>query len=209
MSEVLAAQPAEYQAHCQRIIDSYQVIGFREEVLAQSIAEQRYTVSRIRSLANNLMAKFAALQPLASHHPEGNSSPAPAGGLLQNHPVFNTLSLWEHRTYRNMEKDLKELNSLQAERKARAQAEAEAKVKAEAEKAQAQMEDAVKLQNLYQSEGQLLDPQEFGFAFSSEEIEWEAWRRDRLRCAQIVANRTPPGRVPHPTHKKPPQMATN
>ncbi|MBV8729422.1 MAG: hypothetical protein JO336_06395 [Acidobacteriia bacterium] len=140
-----------YRAHCQAIVDSYEIVGPREQVLAQSIAEQRWSINRIRALANNLLARSVALQPLLSDHPDVNAAVAQAESFVQNHPVFNTLSLYEHRTYRNMEKDLKELNSLQAERKARAAAEAEAKAKAEAEKAQAQMEEAIKLHNLYKS----------------------------------------------------------
>jgi len=201
---------AQYQAHCQAVAGSYEAVGPREQLLAQSIAELRWRINRIRTIENNLLA--IAFEALLSDNPEVNAATAQAETFRRNHPVFNTLSICERRTYQNMEKELTELKSLQAERKALAQAEAEAQAKAEkakAEQTQAELNEAVKLQNLCKSEGQPFDPQEFGFVFSSEEIEWEAWRRDRHRAAQIAANRTPIGRIPRPTHKKPPEMATN
>ncbi|MBV9743094.1 MAG: hypothetical protein JO099_04975 [Acidobacteriia bacterium] len=70
------------------------------------------------------------------------------------------------------------------------------------------MEEAIKLLNLHKTEGTAFDPQVNGIVFSSEEIEREAHRRDRLAAAEIASMRAYSDAGSRSNLKKPPQKAT-
>jgi len=89
-----------------------------------------------------------------------------------NDRAFVNLSIYESRIHRTIEKATKQLDELQAERKAQAKA---------------RLLEALRLRDLNKSKGLPYDPQADEFVYSSEEIEREANRRDRLReAARII-----------------------
>jgi hypothetical protein len=111
---LLPAEDREaHDAFCNELIDSFNPETPMERQLAQSIAEDNWRLNRARALENNMFA-------LAHGHErrELQIALADAETFLTQANAFNLLSIYEQRINRGMQRNMKLLRELQAERKA-------------------------------------------------------------------------------------------
>jgi hypothetical protein len=153
--------------------------GFREQWLANSIAEDMWRLDRARGEENNIYALSYSGEigdSLTADSPEVHTAACQARTWLAEGKHLQALSLYESRLRRNIEKAQKELRELQSERKA---------LYAQA------LEEAKLLAQLAEYEGQTLNPDEVvehnGFAFSNREILAIIRREQRLAMARSLA----------------------
>jgi hypothetical protein len=152
-------------------------VGTHETFLANSMAEEAWRLNQIRARCTNLSAigdfddagnKYGPAEGQDPRIEVAVTDTAAARDLAKE---FALMSLYGQRTQRAFEKYKKDLNELQAKRKA-----------AEAE----QLEEARLLFQLADSQGLAYDPKEDGFVFSLQQIRTHAERHHRL----ILAKRT-------------------
>ena len=182
----------KYLAFSESYVASLNVKGPVESNLAQTVADQQWRLNRIRAIETAMLAlaHFEKAGAINTGHPDVHSSFTEGRGFRDHDREFVSLSLYEQRIHRIMEKTLKMLQQLQAERKAQEQA---------------QMEEAIKLQKLAEMEGQPFDPAEFRFVHSREEIARESRRRDRLAAADQALKFVSKASAPRVPHKKSPE----
>ena len=130
--------------------------GALEIQTAQLIAEDHYRLNRIREIETSLFA-------------QGD----PGTIFLQHAKELERLTLYESRISRNIQRNLAQFKSMQADRKA---------VRAQ------QMAEAQLLAQLSLSQGHSYDPAHDGFVFSSPEINAQIDRNNRLKTAQTEAH---------------------
>ena len=153
-----------YQDHVCRFIDEFEPATAREEELVQSLADSRWRLLRIPALEANLYA-LGQLEFGEKFSAEADSVSV---GLIQAHTFltyqkqFNSLVIQEARLFRRFEKEMKELKELQAERFDREGQE---------------LDEAARSYLSAKQENKPFDPIEFGFEFSTEEIERHIQRR--------------------------------
>ena len=164
-----------YRNFSEKIHASLQPVGDLETHLAQSYADELWRYQRSTALEHNLFAVAAAesASQIATDDPEIHTALAQALTFRENHKAFATLSVYAQRIKRNADKSLQQLQQLQAVRKA------------EEKKA---LEQAIGLHKLYRSEKQPFQPQDFGFVYSTDEIEHASWRKDRFGDANCASN---------------------
>ncbi len=150
-----AAEQTAFDAHCKSICEALAPVGALEIDIAQAIAEDRWRLKRARAIETGIFA--AGRQGLLGFNP-GNPSVGttedPAQLLIEDTLIqartwlakndnFLLLALYEQRINRTIERNMAELRTLRAERKAaRDQA----------------LEEAVLLAQLAQSKGKKYDP---------------------------------------------------
>ena len=150
-----AAEQTAFDAHCKSICEALAPVGALEIDIAQAIAEDRWRLKRARAIESGIFA--AGQQGLLGFNP-GNSSEGttedPAQLLIEDTLIqartwlakndnFLLLALYEQRISRTIERNMAELRTLRAERKAaRDQA----------------LEEALLLSQLAQSKGEKYDP---------------------------------------------------
>jgi hypothetical protein len=169
-----------HDAFCNELIDSFTPETPMEQQLAQSIAEDSWRLNRARAIENNMFV-------LGHNHErrEVQIALADAKTFQTQAAAFNLLSIYEQRINRNLQRNMKLLKELQAERKS------------QHDRA---MEEAKLLAQLNLMSGLPYQPEENGFVFSSAEINRAIDRDNRLKAAKLAA--MPPAKQPV-THQSP------
>ena len=126
-----------------------------ERQIAQLIAEDHYRLNRIHEIETGIFSR----------------SLDPAAIFLEHSKELERLTLYESRISRNIQRNLAQLKSIQADRKA--------------ERAQ-QMSEARLLAQLSLSQGHSYDPARDGFVFSAPEINAAIDRNNRLQLAKTA-----------------------
>jgi hypothetical protein len=165
---------AAHDAFCNELIDSFTPETPMESQLAQSIAEDSWRLNRARAIENNTFA-------LGRNHErrEARIALADAQTFITQANAFNLLSIYEQRINRNLQRNMKLLRELQAERKAQHDH---------------TLEEAKLLAELNLMNGLSYEPEENGFVFSPAEINGAIDRDNRLKAAKLAA--TPPAKQP-------------
>src|ERR1700733_116541 len=101
-----------HDAFCNELIDSFNPETPMEQQLANSIAEDSWRLNRARAIENNMFALGHGHQ-----HREAQIALADAATFLAQANAFNLLSIYEQRINRNLQRNIKLLKELQAERK--------------------------------------------------------------------------------------------
>jgi hypothetical protein len=105
---------------CGELIDSFKPESPLELQLAQSIAEDNWRLNRVRAIENNMFALGHA-----DYHREIDIALADARTFQEQAAQFALLTMYEQRINRNLERSMKLLRELQAERKAQREQELE------------------------------------------------------------------------------------
>jgi hypothetical protein len=162
-----------YQTFSQQIVDSLHPQTPLEHQLAQTVADQQWRLNRLRSIEDGLLAcgHFEEAGDFDTGDPETHASLTASRAFRDHSQTFVNLSVYEQRIHRVLEKTLKQLKELQAERKAQEQAE---------------LEEAIMMHKFHKMQGQPYDPQADGFVYSSAQIERECARRGRREAAEMA-----------------------
>jgi len=146
-----AAEQTAFDAHCKSICEALAPVGALEIDIAQAIAEDRWRLKRARAIESGIFA--AGQQGLLDFPVTAATTEDPAQLLIEDTLIqartwlaknnnFLLLALYEQRIGRTIERNMAELRTLRAERKAaRDQA----------------LEEAVLLSQLAQSKGEKYD----------------------------------------------------
>ena len=147
-----------YRLHCERLEDQFQPATSEEKELVQSLADLRWRLLRCSQLEHNLFAlgrvEFAQT---FDHEPESVRS-----ALIQAHTLrsyakdLNNLSIQETRLDKRFQRELAELNRIQAERQ---------------EQERLALRQAAQLYMQAKKENKPFNPAQLGFEFSIQEIE--------------------------------------
>lgn len=140
-----------YQAHVQSFLDQHQPQTIDEHALVQIVADCHWRIDRAMTIEDNFMA-FLDSNMLAS-------------------PSLPNLSLYLTRFYNMMSRSLKQLQELQANRKA---------------EERQKLEEAILLAKYQKMLDRPFDPQENGFVFSSPEIDREIRKRETLKQSELA-----------------------
>ena len=147
-----AAEQTAFDAHCKSICEALAPVGALEIDIAQAIAEDRWRLKRARAIETGIFA--AGRQGLLGFNPGVPATEDPAQLLIEDTLIqartwlakndnFLLLALYEQRINRTIERNMAELRTLRAERKAaRDQA----------------LEEALLLCQLAKSKGEKYDP---------------------------------------------------
>jgi hypothetical protein len=157
-----------HDAFCNELSDSLKPETPMEHQLAYSVAEDSWRLNRARAIENNMFA--------LGHEGESREiqiALADARTFQAQANQFQLLTIYEQRINRNLQRNMKQLHELQAERKA------------ECEQA---FEEAQLLAQLNLSKGLAYDPaadfKPNGFVFSNAEINLAIDRNNRLQAAR-------------------------
>jgi hypothetical protein len=146
-----AAEQTAFDAHCKSICEALSPVGALEIDIAHAIAEDRWRLKRARAIESAIFA--AGQQRLLGSNPGVAATEDPAQLLIEDSLIqartwlaksgnFLLLALYEQRISRTIERNMAELRTLRAERKAaREQA----------------LEEALLLSQLAQSKGEKYD----------------------------------------------------
>ena len=163
-SEDLAA----YQAFCKDLMEDLAPEGPLETQFAQTFCDTQWRLNRIRAIEESMFAlgHFEPAGAIDPGHPEIHAALTNARVFRENSNVFANLSLYEQRLNRALKESLRQLQELQAQRRAAREAAAnENKNKAE-------------------PEGPAPEPAPGGFVFSNPEIETKARHGSRPATVQ-------------------------
>jgi hypothetical protein len=146
-----AAEQTAFEAHCKGICEALAPVGALEIDIAQAIAEDRWRLKRARAIESSFFAAGQQGQPGFNLGPPTTDDPdqlliedtlIQACTWLAKKDNFLLLALYEQRINRTIERNMAELRTLRAERKAaRDQA----------------LEEALLLSQLAQSKGEKYD----------------------------------------------------
>src|SRR5580658_6663305 len=139
---VTAEEHDAFEKHCQAIVEALAPIGILEQDLAQSIAADKWRLNRARAIETGIFAIGHATQPVEPADETMMRAFLQAKTWLADGRDIQLLSLYQQRIQRSIERNMAELRTLRAERKAaRDQA----------------LEEAVLLAQLAQSKGEKYD----------------------------------------------------
>ena len=157
-----------YDGFCAReMIAAFEPANEAERELATSIANDSWRLSRARAMEENIYAlEFEAANPQS----DVEAALTHANTWLTRGKEIHLLSLYAGRITRAIDKAKRELKELQNERK-RAQ--------------EAALEEAIILTRHAKSKGEIFNPEENGFGFSTHEIDRIITRRKSL--AEAIA----------------------
>ena len=165
---------AAYNAFTQKAFANLKPVGFLEEQFAQIIADTTWRLHRIPALESNLMALgFDEHQnSIVTEHPEAHAALVIIEAIREQNRALNTISTHGARLSRQLERTVKQLQTLQSQRRA-----------TEA----TQLREAASLLQMDQKQGLPYQPSEDGFVLSITEIQTFIRRRDRLKAAAAYA----------------------
>jgi hypothetical protein len=178
-----------FEKHCQSFVEALAPVGIVEQDLAQSIAEDKWRLNRARSLESGIFAFGQCQEPVDPADLAMLQAASQAKTWLKEGKNIQLLSLYQQRIQRSIERNMAELRTLRAERKAaRDQA----------------LEEAVLLSQLAKSKGETYNPAaDFpspDFVFSTAEFEPLIARKQRLDEARALPktrqNANPGGQMP-------------
>src|SRR5277367_2333111 len=167
----------QYHIFCKRLFQSLAPETPLEEQYAQTFCDTQWRLNRARSLEDSMLALGHSEEAgeIETEHPQVHAALTAARVFRDDNKSFLNLSLYEQRLHRTLDKTLRELKALQAERKAQRQAELDAAV---AER------NLMKMKARHGGHHAPVDPEPTGqFVFSTTEIEAEARRQFRLADA--------------------------
>ena len=177
---VLPSEDREaHDLFCNRLIEHLNPENPMEEQLANSIAEDSWRLNRVTAIETNIFALGRDRE-----RRELQCALKDAQTFLDQARNFQLLSLYDQRINRNIQRNLKQLRELQAERREQEQTRL-AREKAERER---QMEEAKLLAQHSLMNGLAFDPKANGFEFSTAEINLAIDRENRLREARELAS---------------------
>ena len=160
---------AAHDAFCSELIGDFQPETPMERQLAQSVAEDSWRLNRACAIENNMFALGHS-----GERREVQIALADAKYFQENANQFNLLTIYEQRINRNLQRNLKLLRELQAERIAQRRE---------------QLEEAQLLAQVSLSNGLAYVPTQDGFVFSSAEINRAIDRNNRLKAAREASPR--------------------
>src|SRR5271154_749942 len=122
-----AAEQTAFDAHCKSICEALAPVGALEIDIAQAIAEGRWRLKRARAIETGIFA--AGRQGLLGFNPGVATTEDPVQLLIEDSLIqartwlakndnFLLLALYEQRINRTIERNMAELRTLRAERKA-------------------------------------------------------------------------------------------
>ena len=151
-----------YHAFCKELFEGLAPETSLERQYAQTFCDTQWRLNRARSIEDAMIAlgHSEAAGRIETEHPQVHAALTAARVFRDDSKSFVNLSLYEQRLQRTLEKSLRQLQTLQAERRAQAQT------------------AATELQHLEPA------PNPEQFVFSAAEIEREAHRQNRLADAQ-------------------------
>jgi hypothetical protein len=169
--------PTEDMNHFHRfskeLVDSLRPANAHQREIAQTIADGYWRLRRLRTTEDTLFAlgHEEGHGDFDAAHPEIHAAYTNAKAFRANTQAFATLSIYEQRIHRGIEKATKQLEALQA-----------------AHKASWQSEDLtlLRLHDLHKMQNLPYDPTSDGFVYSREEVEVFARRRDRIELARLA-----------------------
>jgi hypothetical protein len=156
---------------CNELIESLRPETPMEQQLAQSVAEDNWRLNRARAIENNIFA--------LGHQGERRElqvALADARTFQAQANQFQLLTIYEQRISRNAQRNLQQLQELQAERR---------------QQHDRALEEAQLLAQQSLVNGLAYDPAKDGFDFSNAEINFAIDRGNRLREAKQAAASTP------------------
>src|SRR5580658_8582854 len=164
-----------FEKHCQSFVEALAPVGILEQDLAQSIAEDKWRLNRARSLESGIFALSQCLEPVDPADLDKLHALSQAKTWLDQGKNIQLLSLYQQRIQRSIERNMAELRTLRAERKAALD--------------QA-LEEAVLLAQLAKSKGETYsvaaDFPSPPFVFSDAEFEPLITRKQRLDEARAL-----------------------
>jgi hypothetical protein len=165
-----------YHIFCKRLFQSLAPETPLEEQYAQSFCDAQWRLNRARSLEDAMLSLGHSEEAgqIDTEHAQVHAVLTAARVFRDDSRSFVNLSLYEQRLQRTLEKSLRELKALQAERKAQRQAELDAAV---AERNLLKM----KVKHGHHHIQPESEPITRQFVFSTAEIEAEARRQFRLQ----------------------------
>jgi hypothetical protein len=170
-----------HDAFCNELSDSLKPETPMEHQLAHSVAEDSWRLNRARAIENNMFALGHTNERHEGEHREVHIALADARTFQSQANQFQLLTIYEQRINRNLQRNLKQLHELQAERKT--------------QREQA-LEEAQLLAQLNLINGIPNDPaadlKQNGFVFSNAEIKRAIDRNNRLREARKLASEAVP-----------------
>ena len=168
----------QYHIFCKRLFQSLAPETPLEEQYAQTFCDTQWRLNRARSLEDSMLAlgHSEAAGEIQTEHPQVHAALTAARVFRDDSKSFANLTLYEQRLHRTLDKTLRELKALQAERKAQRQAELDAAV---AER------NLMKMKAKHGHHHIQPDPEPITrqFVFSTAEIDAEARRQFRLADA--------------------------
>jgi len=163
---ILPTEDREAHDHfCNEIVESFKPETPMEQQLAHSVAEDNWRLNRARAIENNMFA-------LGHHgeHREIQVALADARTFQAHANQFQLLTIYEQRINRNLHRNLRQLQELQAERR---------------QQRERALEEAQLLAQQSLLNGLPYDPAKDGFGFSNAEINLRLDRGNRLREAKL------------------------
>ena len=159
-----------YYAFCSELMKDLKPEGPLEKQYAQTFCDTQWRLNRVRSMEESMLAlgHFEKDSDIDAGHPEIHAALVNGQVFRDHSKEFANLSLYEQRLNRALEKSLRQLQELQAKRKA---------------ERQAALDEAVAQRNLHKMKQEVwnpeTDPADPRFVFSTHEIEIEARRQQR------------------------------
>ena len=168
----------QYHIFCRRLFQTLTPETPLEEQYAQTFCDTQWRLNRARSLEDAMLSLGHSEEAgeIKTEHPQVHAVLTAARVFRDDSQSFLNLSLYEQRLQRTLDKTLRDLKALQAERKAQRQAELDAAV---AERNLLKM----KVKHGHHHIQTETEPITRQFVFSTAEIEAEARRRFRLADA--------------------------
>jgi hypothetical protein len=166
----------QYHIFCRRLFQTLAPETPLEEQYAQTFCDAQWRLNRARSLEDAMLSLGHSEEAgqFETEHVQVHAVLTAARVFRDDSKSFLNLSLYEQRLHRTLDKTLRELKALQAERKAQRQAELDAAV---AERNLLKM----KVKHGHHHIQTETEPITRQFVFSTAEIETEARRQFRLK----------------------------
>jgi hypothetical protein len=161
---------AAYRSHVKSFTDEYNPKGATEAQLVQQLADTSWRLNRAASLEANLYTLAAAHQPdpLTEAPDQVQATMAIAAALDNQSKALMNLSLHSQRLSRQFERTVAQLRDLQ---KTRLSLERD------------QLNDLVRIMEMYESKGKTYNPSQDGFVFTEQEINRAIQSRTRRNLA--------------------------
>ena len=162
-----------YYTFCKELFEDLAPETPLERQYAQTFCDTQWRLNRARSIEDSMYAlgHFEAAGRIETAHPQVHAALTAARVFRDDSKSFVNLSLYEQRLQRTLDKSLKQLQTLQAERRARLQAEAIAEKAAAAQNKSASEETKAEPATESQNTVPARNPEQF--VFSTAEIEPE------------------------------------
>jgi hypothetical protein len=173
-----------YEAFCKELFDSLAPETPVERQYAQTFCDTQWRLNRIRSIEDAMfsLGHFEEAGEIDPGHPEVHAALTAARVFRGDSKSFVNLSLYEQRLQRTLEKSFRQLQELQAGR--RAQLEAAAAQKRQAEAAALPDLQATPAGPDNPAKAPVAPPASAEFVFSSAEMDLEARRALTLETAR-------------------------